>query len=38
MSEGEPQELRVRTKQFALRIIRLYVSLPKTTEAQILGK
>ncbi len=25
-------------KEFALRIIRLYVSLPKTTEAQVLGK
>lgn len=27
-----------RTKRFALRIIRLYSSLPKSTEAQILGK
>ncbi|MDP7286427.1 MAG: four helix bundle protein, partial [Phycisphaerae bacterium] len=27
-----------RTKQFALRIIRLYSALPKTTEAQVLGK
>ena len=33
-----PTDLRVRTKDFALRIIRLYVSLPKTTEAQVLGK
>jgi four helix bundle protein len=32
------QDLRTRTKAFALRIIRLYVALPKTTEAQILGK
>ena len=31
-------DLRERTKSFALRIIRLYGSLPKTTEAQILGK
>jgi len=38
MSEKERQELRTRTKGFALRIIRLYVSLPKTTQAQILGK
>ncbi len=38
MSEKERQELRARTKDFALRIIRLYVSLPKTTEAQVLGK
>ena len=27
-----------RTKLFALRIIRLYSSLPKTTEAQVIGK
>jgi four helix bundle protein len=27
-----------RTKSFALRIIRLYTKLPKTTEAQVLGK
>ncbi len=31
-------DLRDRTKQFALRIIRLFGSLPKTTEAQVLGK
>ncbi len=31
-------DLKDRTKQFALRIIRLFVSLPKTTEAQVLGK
>src|ERR1700729_1209252 len=37
MNESERQ-LRERTKQFALRIIRLYASLPKTTEAQVLGK
>ena len=30
--------MKVRTKQFALRIIRLYTSLPKTTEAQVIGK
>ncbi len=30
--------LRDRTKAFALRIIRLYSALPKTTEAQVLGK
>ncbi len=34
---AEP-DLKDRTKQFALRIIRLSVSLPKTTEAQVLGK
>ena len=27
-----------RTKDFALRIVRLYSALPKTTEAQVLGK
>ena len=31
-------ELLQRTKTYALRIIRLYVALPKTTEAQVLGK
>jgi four helix bundle protein len=32
------QELRNRTKRFALRIIRLFRHLPRTTEAQVLGK
>jgi four helix bundle protein len=31
-------DLKERTKRFALRIIRLYIALPKTTEAQVLGK
>ena len=31
-------DLKARTKAFALRIVRLYSSLPKTTEAQVLGK
>jgi len=38
MAENEKQDLKVRTKQFALRMIRLYTSLPKTTEAQVIGK
>ena len=38
MSSEQPQDLRTRTSDFALRIIRLYVSLPKTTEAQVIGK
>ena len=38
MIENEKPDLKVRTKQFALRIIRLYTSLPKTTEAQVMGK
>jgi len=38
MEEKKRQDLRARTKQFALRVIRLYSSLPKTTEAQVIGK
>jgi four helix bundle protein len=38
MSKTQEVELRARTKDFALRIIRLYVSLPKTTEAQVIGR
>ena len=34
----EATDLRVRTKDFALRIIRMFSALPKTTEAQVLGK
>ena len=30
--------LKDRTKAFALRIIRLYAALPKTVEAQVIGK
>jgi four helix bundle protein len=32
------EDLSARTKEFALRIVRLYGALPKTTEAQVLGK
>jgi len=32
------KNLKTRTKEFALRIIRLYRVLPKTTEAQVIGK
>ncbi len=35
---GNKHDLRARTTEFALRIIRLYSSLPRTTEAQVLGK
>ncbi|HLB46644.1 MAG TPA: four helix bundle protein [Anaerolineales bacterium] len=38
MTPKPPQGLRERTKQYALRIIRLYSSLPKTTVAQTIGK
>jgi four helix bundle protein len=31
-------DLKARTKSFALRIIKLFTSLPKTTEAQVMGK
>jgi len=33
-----PEQLRDRTKAFAIRIVRLYRSLPKTSEAQGSGK
>lgn len=36
---AEPKiDLRERTKSFALRVVRMFSSLPKTTEAQVLGK
>ena len=38
MENKSPQDLRARTSDFALRIVKLYSSLPKTTEAQVLGK
>ena len=38
MNERDARDLLARTKAFALRIVRLYSSLPKTTEAQVLGK
>jgi len=31
------KDLKERSKEFALRIIRMYTSLPKTTEAKVLG-
>ncbi len=34
----EPQDLKVRTQQFALRVIRLVRALPKSTEAFVIGK
>ena len=33
-----PFDLRDRTKAFALRVIRMFVALPKTEEARVLGK
>jgi hypothetical protein len=37
MQKGET-DLRARTKDFALRIVRMFSRLPKTTEVQVLGK
>jgi len=34
----QPEQLRDRTKQFAIRIVRLLRGLPKTDEAGIMGK
>ncbi len=38
MNKNPILDLRARTKAFALRILRLYSSLPPKTEAQVLGK
>lgn len=35
---SRPEELRDRTKQFALRIVKMFRSLPRTEEARILGR
>jgi four helix bundle protein len=35
---SQPEQLRERTKQSALRIIRLFQALPRSDEARILGK
>ena len=37
MESGE-NDLRERTKHFGLRVLRMFSRLPKTTEAQVLGK
>jgi four helix bundle protein len=37
-SKSGPEELRDRTKRFAIRIVRLFRSLSKTEEARVLGK
>jgi four helix bundle protein len=33
-----PIDLKVRTRDFALRIVRLYAALPKSTVAQVMGR
>jgi four helix bundle protein len=35
---SQPEELRERTKQFAIRIVKMFRSLPRTEEARVLGK
>jgi four helix bundle protein len=35
---GPKIDLRERTKSFALRVVRMFSTLPKTAEAQVLGK
>ena len=37
METQKPADLRTRTKSFALRIIRMYRSLPKSGEAKVIG-
>ena len=36
--QNKNKDLKPRTKAFALRIIRMYAALPKSTVAQVLGK
>ncbi len=35
---SQPEDLRQRTKKFANRIIRLFKALPRTGEAEVIGK
>lgn len=32
------EDLKIRTKNFSVRIIRLFAALPKSTQAQVIGK
>jgi len=34
----DEKDLKIRTKSFSLRIVKMYAQLPKTTEAQVMGK
>jgi len=34
----DDRDLRVRTKRFAILVVRFYSNLPKSTEAQVMGK
>ena len=37
-NKAEPRGLKIRTREFAMRVIRLYGALPNATVAQVLGK
>lgn len=37
-NEKDRGELKERTKKFAIDIVRFYISMPKTTESQVIGK
>jgi four helix bundle protein len=36
--KAEAPDLMIRTKEFSLRVVRMFSALPKTTEAHVLGK
>jgi four helix bundle protein len=36
--DGKTEQLRTRTKQFAIRVVHLFRSLPPATDAQVIGK
>lgn len=38
MGDGKPEDLNRRTRQFALAVIRLCISLPKSTVSNVLGR
>lgn len=38
MNDESNPDLKSRTKEFALRVIKLYSALPKSTETQVIGK
>ena len=38
VKDEKPEDLRLRTKKFALDVIRLYATLPKSIDAQVLGR
>ena len=37
MADAKPRDLRVRTREFSLRVIRLYAALPKSKAAFVIG-